>query len=443
MQSMQPFVSVCTPTFNRRPFIPAMLQCFAHQTYPRDRMEWIIIDDGSDPIEDLVAHHPCVQYFRLEEKISLGKKRNMMHEKARGDILVYMDDDDYYPPERVSHAVATLLDHRKRKTGIKLAGSSEMCIYFKPENLRTGERSSPHPSSEPFPSSENLGALHTTARHDETCLGAPHPSSEPFPSDPSSSERRGAGHVVPRSGQMVQFGPYGPNHATAATFAFWKELLTDLHLAYDETACLAEERAFLRGYTVPMAQLDPMKVILVFSHEHNTFDKRMLLQNMDKPNSGMRVSAKAVADFIKEPALLQFYMHDVDAALHAYDPGHPSMKPDVLQQIREKMQKNQPQEAILKAVITFKAPNTENRSMTVNELIQTVQHQAEKLEKMREMCTKKIRENSELLATIKDRDEVIAAHLETIERQAALIDSPSNHSPQSSPATSSCTTSLG
>jgi K+-sensing histidine kinase KdpD len=81
--------------------------------------------------------------------------------------------------------------------------------------------------------------------------------------------------------------------------------------------------------------------------------------------------------------------------------------------------------------------------MTVNELIQTVQHQAEKLEKMREMCTKKIRENSELLATIKDRDEVIAAHLETIERQAALIDSPSNHSPQSSPATSSCTTSLG
>ena len=141
-----PLVSVCTPTFNRRPFIPAMLQCFAHQTYPRDRMEWVIIDDGTDPIEDLVASHPCVKYFRLEEKISLGKKRNMMHEKARGDIIVYMDDDDYYPPERVSHAVATLLNHRKRKTGIKLAGSSEMCIYFKPENLRFSE---PFPLNQP------------------------------------------------------------------------------------------------------------------------------------------------------------------------------------------------------------------------------------------------------------------------------------------------------
>ena len=230
---------------------------------------------------------------------------------------------------------------------------------------------------------------------------------------------------------MVQFGPYGPNHATAATFAFWKELLADLDLKYEEDACLAEERAFLRGYTVPMAQLDPAKVILVFSHEHNTFDKRMLLSNLGNKNSGMRISTRAVTDFIKEPSLLQFYMHDVDAALQAYDAGHPSMKPDVLQQIGEKMQKNKMQmqqqsqqqpDAVLKAVITFKAPNAISRSMTVEELIQTVQSQAEKLEKMRELCNKKMRENSELLDTIKDRDEVIAAHLETIERQSALLD---------------------
>ena len=385
---MQPFVSVCTPTFNRRPFIAAMLQCFNHQTYPKDRMEWIIIDDGTDPVEDLVSQHPCVQYYRLGEKISLGKKRNLMHEKARGDIIVYMDDDDYYPPERVSHAVDTLLHHKKRKTGVKLAGSSEMCIYFK-----YGELRSPHPSS----------------------------------SGPATTGR----------GQMVQFGPYGPNHATAATFAFWKELLSELNLAYDADACLAEERAFLRGYTVPMAQLDPMKVILVFSHEHNTFDKRVLLQNLGKPNSGMQVSTRTVADFIKEPDLLQFYMHDVDAALQLYDPGHPSMKPDVLQQIREKLQKNnghsnqnqnqnqiQNQNAVLKTVIMFKAPNAIDRRMTVEELIRTVQTQAEKLEKMRELCDKKIRENSDLIATIKDRDEVIAAQLDIIERQGALLDKP-------------------
>ena len=59
-----PFVSICTPTFNRRPFIENMFQCFRNQEYPKDRMEWIIIDDGTDPIEDLVASHPRVKYFK-------------------------------------------------------------------------------------------------------------------------------------------------------------------------------------------------------------------------------------------------------------------------------------------------------------------------------------------------------------------------------------------
>ena len=33
-----PFVSVCTPTFNRRPFIKSMISCFDHQKYPKDKM---------------------------------------------------------------------------------------------------------------------------------------------------------------------------------------------------------------------------------------------------------------------------------------------------------------------------------------------------------------------------------------------------------------------
>ena len=40
--------------------------------------------------------------------MTLGAKRNFMHEKARGEFLVYMDDDDYYPPCRIRHAIETL-----------------------------------------------------------------------------------------------------------------------------------------------------------------------------------------------------------------------------------------------------------------------------------------------------------------------------------------------
>ena len=69
-----PFVSICTPTFNRRPFIPFMIKCFQHQTYPKDKMEWIIIDDGTDKIEDLVAHVPQIKYFKYDEKALDGHK---------------------------------------------------------------------------------------------------------------------------------------------------------------------------------------------------------------------------------------------------------------------------------------------------------------------------------------------------------------------------------
>ena len=72
-------------------------------------MEWIIIDDGEDCVEDLFKNVEGVKYFRYEEKLKLGKKRNIMHEKCKGDIIVYMDDDDYYPPDRITHAVRKLM----------------------------------------------------------------------------------------------------------------------------------------------------------------------------------------------------------------------------------------------------------------------------------------------------------------------------------------------
>ena len=89
----QPFVSICTPTFNRRPFFPFTIKCFLHQQYPQDRMEWIIIDDGTDLIEDLIPESPNIHYFKYDQKMTLGKKRNLMHEKSKGDIIVYMDDE--------------------------------------------------------------------------------------------------------------------------------------------------------------------------------------------------------------------------------------------------------------------------------------------------------------------------------------------------------------
>ena len=73
-----------------------------------------------------------------------------------------------------------------------------------------------------------------------------------------------------------------------------------------------------------------MKVILVFSHEHNTFDKRKLLVNANP--AVVRDSPKKVMDFIKDQTLRQFYMVELEKILENYAPGRPEMKPDVIAQ---------------------------------------------------------------------------------------------------------------
>ena len=133
---------------------------------------------------------------------------------------------------------------------------------------------------------------------------------------------------------MYQFGPYGPNHATAGTFAFRRDLLKITR--YNETACLAEEKEFLHNYTIPFVQLDSLKTILVFSHNQNTFDKKKLLSQ--SPSKFMNESDKTVNMFIRrdnEESIKKFFMEDIDPLLENYAPGDPSMKPDVIKQMKE------------------------------------------------------------------------------------------------------------
>ena len=127
---MRPFVSVVTPTYNRRRFIPTLIKLYKAQTYPKDRMEWIILDDGTDKVGDLFAEAaktiPNIRYIPHDEKLLIGQKRNRMNDEAKGDIIIAMDDDDYYPPERVAHVVFKF----NQKPTVELAGSSEMVLLF-------------------------------------------------------------------------------------------------------------------------------------------------------------------------------------------------------------------------------------------------------------------------------------------------------------------------
>ena len=102
------------------------------QTYT-DIAEWIIVE-GS-PTEAAARHNAnkvskitnpkCrIRYIAWTYGQPLGALRQAANDAAIADIRIVMDDDDYYPPTRVSHAVACLLASEHR-----LAGCSSMLMY--------------------------------------------------------------------------------------------------------------------------------------------------------------------------------------------------------------------------------------------------------------------------------------------------------------------------
>jgi glycosyltransferase involved in cell wall biosynthesis len=95
------------PTADRRAFVPRAIEYFLRQDYPHK--ELIILDDGSEAVADLVPETPEIHYERLPQSLSIGAKRNLACERARGEVIVHWDDDDWHAPWRLTYQVAELV----------------------------------------------------------------------------------------------------------------------------------------------------------------------------------------------------------------------------------------------------------------------------------------------------------------------------------------------
>jgi glycosyltransferase involved in cell wall biosynthesis len=96
----EPYVSVITPTFGRPEKLPHLYTVFASQGV--DDSEMIVIDDSEQRCAFMDAlSDPRVRYIHLAERLSIGEKRNLAIEAARGQIIVQFDDDDYYSPKYI------------------------------------------------------------------------------------------------------------------------------------------------------------------------------------------------------------------------------------------------------------------------------------------------------------------------------------------------------
>lgn len=122
----QPLVSCLMPTYNRREFVPHAIRYFLRQDYPRK--ELLIIDDGTDSIQDLVPDHDTIRYIRLPAKQTLGAKLNLSCSHAQGDMLMNWDDDDWYASRRITYQVKAL-----QEAGTDVCGINQLLYY----DLRT------------------------------------------------------------------------------------------------------------------------------------------------------------------------------------------------------------------------------------------------------------------------------------------------------------------
>jgi len=167
MTPQLPFVSIVTPTYNRRRFIPALIKMIQSQSYPRDHMEWLVYDDGQEEIKDLLdearPNLPELIFIWSEDKMTLGEKRNRLNDEATGDIIVAMDDDDFYFPTRVMDAVMALIQNPR----IQLAGASEVYMFFTDtkEIWKAGPYFEGHATNGTMAWTKNYATKH---RYDET-----------------------------------------------------------------------------------------------------------------------------------------------------------------------------------------------------------------------------------------------------------------------------------
>lgn len=114
------------PTRNRRRFVGQAIAYFLRQNY--DNRELVIVDDGDDPIADLVPEDHRVRYHRREPGLPLGAKRNLAVELSRGDLIAHWDDDDWMASDRLSRQVSELLAN-----GADAVGASSL-LHYRPES---------------------------------------------------------------------------------------------------------------------------------------------------------------------------------------------------------------------------------------------------------------------------------------------------------------------
>ena len=203
-------ISIITVTqYSRFNCLLLLQEMIQNQDYPFIK-EWIIVEGSKSKeeasinqqnIENQLQLSNIIKYVEYDANRKLSDHRNIGNDNTTSDIIVCMDDDDYYQPDYVSHVVKKLASSEKQ-----IAGCSGAFMY-----------------------------------QFDLC-------------------------------QLYKFKSFGPNHTTNNCMAYTADYLKTHR--YAPGLSFAEEKSFTNDFEEKMAQLNPLKCIVISSHDSNTVDKK-------------------------------------------------------------------------------------------------------------------------------------------------------------------------
>jgi len=116
-----PKVSIILPTYNRADLIMETIESILEQTYKN--WELIIIDDGSDDnTNELISqvNDERIQFHKAGRIGIVGRIKNIGIEKARGDLIAFIDSDDLWAETKLEKQIIAL--HQYPEAGFSLTG---------------------------------------------------------------------------------------------------------------------------------------------------------------------------------------------------------------------------------------------------------------------------------------------------------------------------------
>lgn len=142
---IRPLVSVIVATYRRTESLKAAIASVITQTYPN--IEIVVVDDNASlewnqKVETMVREFENINYIQNKENQGSAETRNIGVRASKGQYITFLDDDDEYMPDKISHQLKCMIEETADYsiTDLQLINESEQIMEFRKRDYLIGAK---------------------------------------------------------------------------------------------------------------------------------------------------------------------------------------------------------------------------------------------------------------------------------------------------------------